>query len=124
MANIITSKTRRTKSYLQGCTGPDFRPADSQDALCRQWEENGTIKGGEAAWWKKVVKGWKARDENVRRGLSEDGKRSASEEARFDELHVDAAGKVRDRDGGVTDLRCEEVGKAEDSAPWPKQEEK
>lgn len=100
-------------------TGTDFRPGASQAALCKYWESTGFIKGREAAWWKKITDDWQAKDANIRKGLSEDGKRSLSEDSRFDEIHVDKNGTVLDRDGYKTDFQAEPVADAEDSVPWP-----
>lgn len=102
-------------------TGTDFRPGVSQEALCREWEKNGVIKGAEAAWWKKVTDNWKASDENVRKGLTPDGKTSLARAALGDEITVEADGKIRDRDGNKTDYVAEPVADAENSVPWPVQ---
>lgn len=118
MANIITSKTRRSKSYVTDAIRHgeiEGRAGFTMAAAFEKMEKQGKLKGAAAVEARQMVAEQFEIDKNVQKGLIPEGTMTQKEYADRDEVFLESDGSVRTAVGKVEGAHFEVSG--EDKGP-------
>lgn len=115
IAYIITSKTRRSRSYVTDAIRHgeiEGRAGFTMAAAFEKMEQEGKLKGREAVEARRMVAEQMVADANVQKGLIPEGTMTQKEYADRDEVHLESDGTVHTNAGKVEAAHWEETAPA------------